>query len=134
MTGDITGQWAVYATDQIDTTWSDTLSLTITVTLEIAEELGVPSAFALHPAYPNPFNPVAIIQYDLPHDSDVILVVYDIIGREVVRLVDGMMAAGYQWAVWNGKTANGRELPSGIYIARLVAPEYSNFIKMVLLK
>ena len=52
----------------------------------------------------------------------------------MLRLVDGMMAAGYQRAVWRGKTANDRDVPSGIYIVRLVTPEYTKAIKMVLLR
>jgi hypothetical protein len=55
--------------------------------------------------------------------------VYDILGREVARLIDGYMEPGYHEVQWNG-----RDLASGIYIARLVTPEYSKPIKMVLLK
>ncbi len=134
MTDGITGQWAVYATDQIDTTWSDTLSLTITVTLEIAEELGVPTAFALHPAYPNPFNPSTTLRFDMPVAADVTIIVYDLLGREVVRLMEGHLEPGYHQVLWGGRTANGRGVPTGIYIASLVTPEYANSIKMVLLK
>ena len=54
---------------------------------------------------------------------------YDILGREVARLVDGNMEPGYHEVQWNG-----RGFASGIYIARLVTPGYSKAIKMVLLK
>jgi hypothetical protein len=89
----------------------------------------LPSVFALHQNYPNPFNPVCTIRYDLPQASNVVLIVYDIIGREVARLVDGFMELGYHGVQWNG-----RDFASGIYIARLVTLEYSKSIKMVLLK
>jgi Leucine-rich repeat (LRR) protein len=134
MMGGITGSWAVYATDQIDTTWSDTLSLAITATLGIVEELGVPSAFALHPAYPNPFNPSTMLRFDLPEASGATLVVYDLLGREVVQLVDSYMEPGYHHTLWNGRDQLGHVLPSGIYIAYLVTPEYSSSIKLVMLK
>ena len=62
------------------------------------------------------------------------LAIYDLMGREVIRLADGDMTAGYHQVVWNGKGADGRTLPTGIYIARLVAPGYSKSIKMLLLK
>lgn len=90
--------------------------------------------FALFQNYPNPFNPNTAIRYNLPLATDVSLVVYDILGREVIRLVNEPMEPGYHQLTWNGKTATGREAPSGIYIARLVTPEYAKSIKLVLLK
>jgi hypothetical protein len=89
----------------------------------------MPKTFNIRPAYPNPFNPTTTIRYDLPQASEVILVVYDLLGREVARLVDGYSEPGYHQVNWNGQ-----DFPSGIYLARLVTPEYSKSIKMVLLK
>jgi hypothetical protein len=94
----------------------------------------VPERISLHPAYPNPFNPVATIRYDLPAGTEVQLLIYDLMGREVANLVDGYMEQGYHSIVWNARGADRRKLPSGIYIARLATPEYSKSIKMVLLK
>ena len=101
----------------------------------------VPGRFALMQNYPNPFNPVTTLRYDLPQRAEVTLTIYDILGREVVRLLDGTQQPGYYRIVWNGRTANGREVPSGIYIARLFIPpaagvphEYTKSIKMLLLK
>jgi hypothetical protein len=88
-----------------------------------------PSHFMLSQNYPNPFNPVTTIGYDLPLASEVRLTIYDLLGREVTGLVDGYMEPGHHEVQWNGQ-----QLPSGIYIARLVTPEYSKSIKMVLLK
>ncbi len=53
---------------------------------------------------------------------------------EVTRLVGGYLEPGYHEVMWDGRDANGRSVPSGIYIARLVTPEYTKSIKMVLLK
>ncbi len=89
----------------------------------------LPKSFQLFQSYPNPFNPNSTIRYDLPQASDVSLILCDILGREVARLVDGYVEPGYHEVQWNG-----RELASSIYIARLVTPEYSKSIKMVLLK
>ncbi|UCD38507.1 MAG: T9SS type A sorting domain-containing protein, partial [Fidelibacterota bacterium] len=89
----------------------------------------LPSVYFLRQNYPNPFNPVSTIRYDLPQASEVSLVVYDILGREVVRLVDGYMEPSYHQVQWDGQGC-----PSGIYIARLATPEYTKSIKMVLLK
>lgn len=90
--------------------------------------------FALYQSYPNPFNPVTTLRYDLPEAAVVTLIVYNIHGREVARLMDGRIEAGFQRVNWNGCDQFGRSVPSGIYIARLVTSEYSKSIKMVLLK
>jgi hypothetical protein len=89
----------------------------------------IPLDFALHQNYPNPFNPSTTIRYDLHHAGEVSLTIYDLLGQEVARLVDGNMAPGCHEVQWDG-----REFASGIYIARLVTPGYSKAIKMVLLK
>lgn len=72
------------------------------------------------------------------------LKVYDVLGREVATLVDGQMAPGRQQVVWNGKSTSGREVPTGIYIARLTirpagqarltAPAATRSVKLVLLR
>jgi hypothetical protein len=94
----------------------------------------IPEAFELHSPFPNPFNPVTTLRYDLPRISRVSLIVYDVLGRKVKRLLDGQLEPGYHQLQWDGRNAGGREVPSGIYIARLVTPEYNKSIKMLLLK
>jgi hypothetical protein len=94
----------------------------------------VPETFNLHQNYPNPFNPATTIRYELPQAGDATLIVYDLLGQEVTRLVDGYLGPGYHQTRWDGRDDNSREVPSGIYIATLVTPEYSTSIKMLLLK
>ncbi|MCK4579260.1 MAG: hypothetical protein KAU50_10750, partial [Candidatus Marinimicrobia bacterium] len=60
---------------------------------------------------------VVTIQYDLPKAANVSLVVYDILGREIVKLVDQEMQPGNHKAVWDGRDRAGRVMPTGIYIA-----------------
>ncbi|MFC1482165.1 T9SS type A sorting domain-containing protein, partial [Candidatus Neomarinimicrobiota bacterium] len=79
--------------------------------------------------YPNPFNPVTTIRFDLSKADDVSLIIYDITGRHVAGLVTAYVRAGKHQVQWNG-----HGYPSGIYIAQLVTPEYAKSIKMVLLK
>ena len=102
--------------------------------LGVEEQAGLPAAFALHQNYPNPFNPSTTIQFDLPAAANIRIVVYDLLGREVARLVEGREEAGYRQVVWNGRDRSGRALPSGMYIVRLVTPEHTKSIKLVLLK
>ncbi|MEE9463962.1 MAG: FG-GAP-like repeat-containing protein, partial [Candidatus Neomarinimicrobiota bacterium] len=94
----------------------------------------LPKEFALYQNFPNPFNPNTSLRYELPIATDVVLVVYDILGREVIRLVDEPNEAGYHQVIWQGQDRFGRSLASGVYIYRLVTPQYSRARKMLLLK
>ncbi len=94
----------------------------------------MPREFALHQNYPNPFNPTTTIRFELPKATKVYLVIYDILGREVTRLKQEQLGAGYHQVLWHGRDHAGRNLASGIYFARLVTPEYSKTMKMLLLK
>lgn len=96
-------------------------------------EIGIPRKFDLSQNYPNPFNPSTKIDFDLPKDSKVRLVVYDMLGKEISRLVNGNLKAGYHTAQFK---AQG--LSSGVYFYRLILDsENEKHIfngKMVLLK
>ena len=94
----------------------------------------VPNEFKLLQNYPNPFNPNTTLRLDLPIGAEVRLVVYDLLGRELARLADGRLEAGYHSLIWNGTDARGRQVPTGLYIARLVTPAYTKAIKMVLMR
>ena len=89
----------------------------------------LPAKFALHGAYPNPFNAVTNLTFDLPEAGKVSLVVYDVMGREVARLIDGWTPAGVYQMIFD---ASG--LSSGIYFARLVAGDFHQTRKLLLLK
>ncbi|UCD37881.1 MAG: T9SS type A sorting domain-containing protein [Fidelibacterota bacterium] len=102
--------------------------------ISIKPRAPVPEAFRLKPAYPNPFNPVTTVRFDLPAAAYIDLTVYDILGREITRLVSGYQEPGYHEAIWDGRDASGHSLPSGIYIARLTTPQFGNSIKMLLLR
>ncbi len=80
----------------------------------------LPEIYALHNAYPNPFNPSTTLRYDLPEDSRVSLTIYDIMGREVYTHA-AIEGAGYRSITWQGRNRAGRALPSGIYLYRLLA-------------
>ncbi|OGU74355.1 MAG: hypothetical protein A3G43_01680 [Ignavibacteria bacterium RIFCSPLOWO2_12_FULL_56_21] len=94
----------------------------------------IPSTFQLHQNYPNPFNPSTEIRYEIPVRSDVTIAVYNILGIEVSRLVDGQHAAGSYRAVWNGRNSNGSSVSSGVYFVRLQSGSTALTRKMVLVK
>ena len=62
----------------------------------------MPLEFTVSQNYPNPFNPVTHIKYDLPEKSDVVLLIYDIMGREVATLINQQQEPGYRSVMWDG--------------------------------
>jgi hypothetical protein len=99
----------------------------------------IPKEFALKQNYPNPFNPTTIINYQLPIVSWVTLKVYNILGQEVATLVDGMQDAGFKYIEFSidGTSRNEKRtmnLSSGVYIYKLMAGEFSQVRKMLLVK
>jgi len=78
----------------------------------------LPREYRLYEAFPNPFNPSTTIRFDLPKVSDATLIVYDVLGREVIRLTEGRKLAGSY-----DVTFNAEHLASGVYFYRLSASE-----------
>ncbi len=85
--------------------------------------------FSLNQNYPNPFNPSTVIGYQLAKSSSVKVTIYDILGNEVVQLVNGVQSAGY-----HSVTFNARNLASGMYFYKIQASNFIQTKKMVLLK
>ncbi|MFA5728138.1 MAG: right-handed parallel beta-helix repeat-containing protein [Candidatus Neomarinimicrobiota bacterium] len=104
----------------------------------IADEADIavlPSEYRLLNNYPNPFNPTTTIAYDLPEESYVILTIYDIVGREIIRLVDNIQPAGSLKVTWHGKNGFGQIVPSGIYLYSLkISSGYNATKKMVFMR
>ncbi len=94
----------------------------------------VPEDYTLSQNYPNPFNPVTLINYSVPEDADLSLVIYDISGREVARLVSGFQRSGFYQIRWDGKSDQGLSLASGVYLYRLKSGSFADTKKMLLLK
>jgi len=93
-----------------------------------------PDSYQLHPNYPNPFNPITTIRYDLPAQSNVTLTVYDLMGREVSRLVNTTQVAGSHAIRWNATDKQGNSVENGSYLYKIQAGEFSQTGKMLLLK
>ena len=90
---------------------------------------GIIESFALHTNYPNPFNQITWIEFDIAHAAQVALVVYDLLGKEVDQLVESNLSQG-KYKV--GYSAEG--LGSGVYLYRLTAGNYTETKKMILMK
>ncbi|MEZ4822778.1 MAG: SBBP repeat-containing protein [Ignavibacteria bacterium] len=89
----------------------------------------IPSAFNLYQNYPNPFNPVTKIQYEIPASGFVELKVYDVLGKEVITLVNEDQNAGKYETEFGGA-----DLPGGLYFFKLTSGNYSQTKKMLLVK
>ncbi len=108
------------------------------------EEPEQPAAmpFVLLQNYPNPFNlskptggrPLTTIGYYLPGESEVVLKVYTVFGREVKTIVEGDQSAGYQSAPWDGTNNDGQTVSSGVYLYRLQANDKVQGSRMLVLK
>ncbi len=94
-----------------------------------------PNSFALDHARPNPFNPSTTIAYQVPEQTRITLTIYNLLGQEVVRLIDGMKAAGRYEVVWHGTNGRGAGVASGVYLYRIVSGSgYTETKRMTLLK
>jgi hypothetical protein len=116
--------------------WSDSL---VIVTGIAENETNLPREYALNQNYPNPFNPSTTIAYSIPELSSFTLKVYDVLGSEVVTLVNKEKPVGNYEVEFSaiGGTASGGDawnLPSGIYFYRLQAADFVETKKMVLMK
>jgi hypothetical protein len=97
--------------------------------LNVNNEQEIPKVFALYQNYPNPFNPATDIKYDIPNESYVKLVIYDMLGRQAATLVNEIKKPGSYTVNWNPVN-----LPSGIYIYKLTAGNFQKTMKMILFK
>jgi len=101
----------------------------VSVSIPMLADLPVPGTFELQQNFPNPFNPRTKILFTLPHSGEVTLTVYDILGRELSRLLNSYLNSGVH-EFW----FNGENLSSGIYVYRLEFAGRSLNRKMIMLK
>ncbi|GEM_PF-809680 len=123
--------WDVHPINQFDlSSCSDTLLILSTDDKPRLE----PQTFILYQNYPNPFNANTTIRYNLPEQASVQLVIYDLLGREIHTLVNGLQEPGLRSVVWDGKDARGQAVGAGVYLYRLQAGEFVKTRKLVVLK
>ncbi len=100
----------------------------------MTQSVELPDRFELGQNYPNPFNPTTELRYQVPEATDVQIVVLDATGRLVKTLVSGKITAGQHTARWDGRDENGRVMGSGVYFVKMVAGDYVQIRKMVLVR
>jgi len=134
--------WELVTVIASEMKWSEAISLfgkeQLTLSLEFEQLIlrksasTVPTTFALHPAYPNPFNPITTIRFEIPFvktHSNASLQIYDITGRLVDTLIDEIIEPGYHTVQWNAS-----KVSSGIYFYKLTSDNQSITKKLVLMK
>ena len=105
-----------------------------TVSVIEGEFGNTPTRFSLNNNFPNPFNPVTTLHYNLPEQAHVTITIYDLMGREVTRLVNTTQKAGFKSVQWNAVDSFGNPVSAGVYLYQIQAGEYLQTKKMVLLK
>ena len=101
--------------------------------VSITEQI-LPNTYELYNPYPNPFNPVTTLRYDLPEDALVNITIYDMMGRVVKTLINDQQTAGYRSIKWNATNNAGSPVSAGIYLYIIQAGDFRQTKKMVLLK
>ena len=110
---------------------------TLSITGGLAKYLNVPASpkeFALHPNFPNPFNPQTTIRFDVPREAHVRLRIFDVRGRVVATLVDQPLLAGFHREIWDGRVDEGGRAASGVYFYRLETDDRVFNRKMILVQ
>jgi hypothetical protein len=94
----------------------------------------IPEEFGLSQNFPNPFNPVTHISFQVPEASDVTVSVYNMMGQKVADLVQAHVPAGYHQVVWDSRNLQGESVSSGVYLYTISSGDFHAMKKMILMK
>ena len=99
------------------------------------EEDALPKVYALSQCFPNPFNPMTTISFDMPVAGKADLRIFDVRGRLVRKLTGGeVLPAGRKAVIWQGRDDSGRTVATGVYFYRLVVGDFIATKRMTLIK
>jgi len=102
--------------------------------LELSEATNNPERFRLNQSYPNPFNPITNLSYELLTDSYVTITVYDLLGNVIKNLVSEYQSSGLKSVQWNATNNQGQPVSAGVYIYTIEAGKFRQAKKMIFLK
>jgi len=123
-----------YARDPYGLTGNSITTFTVSTSTDVVDEdEALPTKYALHPNFPNPFNPETMISFDLPEPSEVRITIYNHIGQKVRTLLDETRSAGRYQMNWNGTDDAARKVSSGVYFYQFETEKYSATRKMILI-
>ena len=115
---------------------SETKETYIIVTESSAVDGGaeVPKTYCLYHNFPNPFNPRTTIRFDVPKHASVFVAVYDMVGKQIAVLEQGYKSPGRYTLLWNGRNTDDVMMPSGMYILKMSAEDFTAQQKILLIK
>ena len=134
-TGSLITSFGVDQENELYFTSSDGNIYRFTPTITGTEKINIPSGYSLEQNYPNPFNPSTMIRYKIAEESNVTITIFNILGKEVDTIANGVQQKGFYEKTWNAE-----RFSSGVYYVKMIAQSlssnkiYSNVIKMVYLK
>ena len=102
--------------------------------MDISNSEGIPTHYRLHQNYPNPFNPTTTLSYELPKDAFVNITVYDIMGKKIKTLVNGLQTIGYKTIKWDATNDQDYPVSAGLYLYTIHADDFRYTRKMAVLK
>ena len=126
--------WAYDGTDSLKISGDDRVLYVNRYEYLKLEENGIPSSFALHDNYPNPFNPKTQIRFNLPQRNNVNIIIYNMLGQKVKVFSMINTPAGTHSITWNAANQNGQPLSAGVYLYQMISKDFVKTRKMVLLK
>jgi hypothetical protein len=97
------------------------VQMTVDDGVGVADGKAIPDVFALHQNFPNPFNPLTALPYDVPEIANIKIDIYNLLGQKVRSLVTGEHEPGFYRAIWNGKNDQGALVTTGVYIYQITA-------------
>lgn len=126
--------WAHDGTDSLKIGGEDRLLYVNRYEYLDVEDSTIPSDFALHGNYPNPFNPATQIRFDLPNKNDVNIIIYNMLGHKVKVFSMPNIPAGTHTITWNATNQSGQPLSAGVYLYQMISEDFVQTRKMILLK
>ncbi len=126
--------WSYVNTKMINGSWQKSAySMEWTIfTIDTTKKTA--SSLELFQNYPNPFNNETIISWSQQNGGHITIAIYDLIGREVKKIVDDKISAGNHFSMWNGTNDAGQTVASGVYFLYAKTPKTKNVIKMIFLR
>ncbi len=132
---DVLTQEATLTLDQFIAANPQAGTLPVTITTGQLRVSTFPTVFSLGTNRPNPFNPSTTIAFDVPQVAHITLTIYNVLGQEVIRLIDEQRSPGRYEVAWNGRNAQGAGVSTGIYMYRLTSSTgFAEAKRMTLLK
>ena len=120
--------------DDHGSVYTDMVEMDLSGVTSVDLGAGLPGHFRLLGNFPNPFNPVTKLRFDIDYRSNVIVTIYNILGNEITTLQNGEMNPGRYSLTWNATNDQGQSVPTGMYLYKVTSDSRILTGKMLLMK